>query len=300
MVFQAYIDDSYTPDGAFVLAGYVASAAAWAQFSKAWEELLPTLPRSARGKSGKPRFKMAEMQRFLDRIPPFYKVIEDHALLSVSCKLDMAALERAKQHIWSDNTTLVWGPPSDPFWVAFSMLVTKFHEIRYEYQSIVDRIPLDKKVDFYFDEHSGGATQMAMDWEDGYVNRAAPGIRALYGAMPRFESDECFMPLQAADFWAWWVREGYENGTLSQYLSGDFGHWRGKAITAINMEIQEDQLAENLISKIKTDMPIGLLANIYDDRVYPRTPIREIPSISRKSRSALLNGLRRVLKPRRD
>jgi hypothetical protein len=33
MVLQAFIDDSYTPNGVFVLGGYVASAEAWAELS---------------------------------------------------------------------------------------------------------------------------------------------------------------------------------------------------------------------------------------------------------------------------
>ena len=41
MVFQAFIDDSYTPDGEFVLAGHVATAESWVAFAKEWEELLP-------------------------------------------------------------------------------------------------------------------------------------------------------------------------------------------------------------------------------------------------------------------
>jgi hypothetical protein len=73
MVLQAYFDDSYTENGTFVLAGYVASVAAWAAFSQEWEALLPTLPATARGHSGKLRFKMSEMQRYLDRVPLFIR-----------------------------------------------------------------------------------------------------------------------------------------------------------------------------------------------------------------------------------
>ena len=40
MVFKAFIDDSSTPGGEFVLAGHVANAEEWAEFTKEWEELL--------------------------------------------------------------------------------------------------------------------------------------------------------------------------------------------------------------------------------------------------------------------
>jgi hypothetical protein len=180
------------------------------------------------------------------------------------------------------------------------MLIIKFHQIRYEYQSVADLLPLDKKVDFYFDDQSGGATQIAMDWET-YRERAPREIRELYGAMPRFESDEHFMPLQAADFWAWWVREGYETEALAQYQSGDFGSWRGTMpISSIGIEITEDQLVENLISKIKTDMGIGILSNFYDERTTPRNEIREMPRIERMSRSSMFSFIGRMFRKRRD
>ena len=293
MVFQTYIDDSWTEDGVFVLAGYVASVEAWASFSKEWEKLLPT---TMRGANGTFRFKMSEMQYYLDRVPPFYKLIEDRVLMSISCKIDIADLRRAKQRIWSDNTTIIWGVADDPYWITLSMLVRKFHEIRYEWQIIADVLPLDSKVDFYFDCHSGATAQMMLDWEI-YLERAPAQIRELYGAMPRFESDEKFLPLQAADFWAWWMRRGYENGEWERYIFGDFGAWKGsKVILPVNITISEDQIVENMISKMKTDMAIGMLVNLYDAKVRP--PRNAIPAIQRVPRSTMFAMLRRLLRRR--
>jgi hypothetical protein len=36
MVFQAFVDDSYTDDASYVLAGYVAEAESWAKFAFDW------------------------------------------------------------------------------------------------------------------------------------------------------------------------------------------------------------------------------------------------------------------------
>jgi hypothetical protein len=80
MILQAVIDDSYDPDGVYVLAGYIASAEAWAEFSREWEELLPLVPMN---RSEVRRFKMAEMATSEDRmvhVPAFYRVIEDICL----------------------------------------------------------------------------------------------------------------------------------------------------------------------------------------------------------------------------
>jgi hypothetical protein len=298
VVLQAYIDDSYTANSSFVLAGYVASAAAWAAFSKDWEALFPLLPPSARGASGKPRFKMSEMRHYPDRIPPFYKAIEDHVLLRLSCKVNISDVDQAKRRIWSDNIRIHWGPPSDPFWIAFGTLVTQFYRLHYEHKGIADTLPPGEKVDFYFDEHSGGAAQVMLDWEEYFVKKAPQEVRDLYGAMPRFESDEVFMPLQAADFWAWWVREGYETGALHQYMEGDFVGWRAtKKIPTINIEITQDGIVENLIYKIKSISGLdGMIANIYDETVKPRNRDSEIPSLTRAPRSTLRSRAQQILR----
>jgi hypothetical protein len=90
VVFEAYMDDSVTPGGTFVLGGYVASAGAWAEFSKERELLLPLATRS---KGGRFRFKMSEMTRRMDDVRAFYTVIEKFVALKLSCKIDIADLE---------------------------------------------------------------------------------------------------------------------------------------------------------------------------------------------------------------
>src|ERR1700720_970815 len=92
VVLQAYIDESYRPDGFFVMAGYIATAEAWAKFSSEWE---PLLPQATRNKEGKYRFKMREMRQFMERVPAFYRVIEENVLASVSLYYRYGDLRRA-------------------------------------------------------------------------------------------------------------------------------------------------------------------------------------------------------------
>jgi len=78
MVFQAFIDDSYTPDGEFVLAGHVATAESWVAFAKEWEELLPF---GTIAPNGKFHFKMSEMAALperMERLPAFWRAIQNH------------------------------------------------------------------------------------------------------------------------------------------------------------------------------------------------------------------------------
>jgi hypothetical protein len=213
VVLQAAIDDSYTDGGACVLGGYAATAESWAAFSKEWEELLPSALRG--GPRNIHRFKMKEMARRLDRVPPFYRVIEKHVLLGISCKIDAGDLQRARNRIWSDNVSLFWGSFSDVYWMSVSGLLGMFHEFRLSSPAMEKLLPLDQKVDFYFDKQSDSG-ELIDQW-DTFNENQPQAIRELYGEVPRFKDDEEFLPLQAADFWAWWVRSGYENGNLSRY-----------------------------------------------------------------------------------
>jgi hypothetical protein len=291
MVLQAAIDESYTEGGVFVLAGYIASAEAWARFSKEWEILLPT---STRGPRGKYRFKMNEMINYIDKVPPFYRVIEDHVIMSVSLKINLDDFARAKSRIWSDNTYIVWGPPSDPHWFAAAMLLSKFHRVRYEDQKMVDWLPPDKKVDFYFDNRSGSG--VLLDFWDEFLDSEPKEIRELYGAQPRFENDEEFPPLQAADFWAWWVREGYESGKLENYTAGDFGAWKEtRHVRHALLAMSEDDIAEELINQIQRSAAPGLQINIYDEHHAPRK--NEMPNIT-ANRSTIIRTLKHMIKKR--
>jgi hypothetical protein len=58
MVLQAFIDESYSNDGTYVLAGYIASVEEWASFSREWQELLPY---GTLDKDDQFHFKMSEM-----------------------------------------------------------------------------------------------------------------------------------------------------------------------------------------------------------------------------------------------
>jgi hypothetical protein len=100
MVLQAFIDESCSEGGGFVLGGYIAPVEAWAEFSKEWELLLPS---TMRGNNGKHRFKMSEMARHMDRVPPFYRVIEKYASMSVFCRINIGDLRRATDRIWVED-----------------------------------------------------------------------------------------------------------------------------------------------------------------------------------------------------
>jgi hypothetical protein len=250
VVLQAFVDDSYTQNGTFVLAGYIASAEAWVNFSKDWEQLLPL---TNRGPSGKWRFKMREMARRMRDVIPFHRVIEQHALIAISCKINLIDLARAKSSILAENVSIDWGFMDNPFWLSIQCLMDMFHKARAAHSDhpvFGNLLPLDQKVDFYFDDHTKKRAILGA-WDDYLLNRG-DDVRGLYGVTPRFENDEEFMPLQAADFWAWLVRKGYENGTIQQLQAGDFGEWTAsKLIPSLAISFSEDELCVDLVKIVR-------------------------------------------------
>jgi hypothetical protein len=263
MVLQAFIDESVSEGGTFVLAGYIATAEAWADFSKEWEELLPT---TTKGKSGRYRFKMSEMARYMDRVPPFYEVIRRYAVFALSCKIDIGELRRAIARIDNPNGSIDFGKIADPYFFCFRALMDTFHNNRIinEGAEYVQKIlPLDQQIDFYFDDHTAKSAIVPM-WE-GYMVSREDEFRDLYGAVPRFENDEVFMPLQAADFWAWWARKGYDESRFEDIRRGDFGAWQAKGIDGFAITFDEEQIVDVLMGMARASQEIlGTSIPIYD------------------------------------
>jgi Protein of unknown function (DUF3800) len=252
VVLQAFIDDSYNPDGVFVLGGYIATAEAWASFSKAWEELLPYGTLTRRGKY---HFKMAEMAMNaarMARVSAFYRVIEAHILGYVSCKIDISDLNDIHLRLRVGSLPLLkWGMLRSPYYVAFRGLLDMFHRHR---DKMTAAIPLDEKIDFYFDNQSEKGALIAT-W-DRYMMDRPEDVRKHFGATPRFEDDEDFLPLQAADFWAWWVRKWYTEGTPEKIDRCDFGVFRGgeKSLLRMKISFNRVQLSEAIRSMLRTGL----------------------------------------------
>lgn len=255
MTLQAVIDDSSEPDGVYVLAGYIASAEAWAEFSREWEELLPFAPLS---RSGARRFKMAQMAASEDRmahIPAFYRVIERHVLASVSAKINVADLRRVQARIFLPDTVIDWGVYANPYFVTFRCLMDMFHIHRLK---MTELITADQKIDFYFDNQSDKRAIVEM-W-DTYIKERPEEVQKFYGAAPSFKDDEEFLPLQAADFWAWWVRKWYQDGTPEKILHWDFDAIepaRKRKFLRIEIAFDQDQLAITMMRVLRNQIGPG-------------------------------------------
>ena len=176
MVFQAFIDDSYKPEGVYVLAGHIASAEVWGRFSQEWEELLPY---GTRATDGGFHFKANEMMNNperAERVGAFYRLIENSDLVSISCKINISDLNKAKDRLWVFGNRIDWGPFTDPFFFTFRALIDCVHSHRRTMPSL----PQDDKIDFIFDDQS--QKSMIISAWDKFLENRDPAVREMFGA----------------------------------------------------------------------------------------------------------------------
>jgi hypothetical protein len=132
---------------------------------------------------------------------------------------------------------------TNPYFYCFRVLIDNICLNRDK----VPTIPIDEKVDFYFDER----TEKKIIWSawDETVEKAEEWQRKFFGSAPRFEDDSEFLPLQAADYWAWWVRKWYEeeNSDLPEKMRNfNFGSWQGKKRPLVAINNRLEQIVERL------------------------------------------------------
>lgn len=259
MTIQAYIDDSYDRNGVYVLAGCIGSSESWAAFSDEWSKMLPNW--GVLNNNNKYHFKMSEMNATperLARVPTFLATMEKHILGYVSAKINIAELKRAQVRIAVPGIAIDW-TEYDPFFVTFRALLDMFH---IERKNMIEMLG-EEKIDFYFDDQSQKNRIIAM-W-DNYIKNRPEEIRNYYGETPRFENDGDFLPLQAADLLAWWVRKMYAEETPEKIRTLDFGTFKpakNRKLLRIEISYNEEQLVTVLKRIVRTQLGPNHL--IYD------------------------------------
>ena len=81
---------------------------------------------------------------------------------------------------------------------------------------MIEYLPTGSTVDFYFDEQTGENSAIWANW-NVYLSNQPDEMREKYGRKPRFEKDHVFLPLQAADFAAWYARIYHRRGGLGYF-----------------------------------------------------------------------------------
>jgi hypothetical protein len=247
--YQAFLDESHSShtDEEFVLGGYVQTAEVWASFAHDWELQLPF---GVKDKYGKLQFHMTEMKERMSDVKLFSDVIDKHNLLPVSFRMNLPNFRRAisivEERFQLHQITVGWERWNDPYYFSFRHFLDQFHVLRSE-PDMSFIVPPTEKIDFYFDRRS----EQVPILEAWSVVRATMSEEeeARFGENPRFENKQDFLGLQAADFWAWWVRKWYEEDDSeipTKLRSMDFGTWRGKKRPCLVTSISEEYIVEAL------------------------------------------------------
>lgn len=201
LMLQAYMDESEQGDY-FVLAGYVASVPAWAAFSDEWHALLH------HGSHHFPRldeFKMSEMhdtEARMEMVPWFYRVIEKYVEFGLEMVIPVSVVRSEYENIewpeWMDRPERY----KNPYLIAFRGL---FDGLR----SFGSDLGIAEKVDFIFDKRLHDDDLCREAWSEMSKDQ---GFKDLCGEDPQFRDSKLNLPLQAADFIAYWAREWAKKG----------------------------------------------------------------------------------------
>ena len=255
MNLQAFIDES--EDGEyFVLAGYAASPARWRDFSIEWERRL----RYAKlGPNNVRRFKMNEMAAGrMDDVVTFYRVIEEFAELAVSVVFKPAYLTSALHRITFPGKLITWGGWSNPYLLGFRVLTDIINRRRDDISQVLRP---NEKIDFIFDERRVEKENIVRVW-DRIIEQLPMEHAVLYGNTPSFENDEEYLPLQAADFWAWWVRR-WAIQYPESHISGEFPwNYNREKPPRLMITFSEEGLIDYLVAETANILPSGTSFNI--------------------------------------
>lgn len=256
LVLQAFIDESFD-DRVFVLGGYIASAETWAEFSEEWESILEY---ALRGGDGDWRFKMVEMAQTAERIErsiAFFNIIKKFGLniTSISVAFRIADHRKALERIYCLNAFIDFGDYKNPYIVALSCLLLHLCEKR---TGVLGDIFGDEKIDFIFDEREGERSIVTSAWDR--ISVQPEQMRRHFGATPRFERDEEFLPLQAADMLCWWTRELFGDNAENKSIKGvGFGFTKAEEniqMRSIRISMNEDEIASSILSIFRRLQPV--------------------------------------------
>jgi len=208
MSLQAYFDDSGSEpqSSVFLLAGYIAKADGWREFTDRWQACLDEAPGAAYFKSAeafnlRDEFSLAKgwTRALRDaRVIALSKIIADHCLFSVSAAIrhqDFADTVKALPMFSGERTkandhpyTYLWFHLISELWMHSPML------------------GVPGPCDFIFDEQLGFQEEAHRYWailKEAMSRPPAPPWLDWVGSDPIFRDDKTFRPLQAADLCAW-------------------------------------------------------------------------------------------------
>lgn len=185
---QAYIDDSTEAGSVLVLAGYIATVPQWVTFTEMWQRALNGFP-------GTGPFKMNKLKQkhHRPRVELHYSIIEQ----TVSGGVCIAVPIDSFKKVCAEFSV---GPRySNPYYMAWILTISVFRQFYTEANwtsSVEITFDIQKEENFVTE-----AWHLLKEKQNGDTD---PIKKA-----PRFKDDKEVLPLQAADFLAWWARKAW-------------------------------------------------------------------------------------------
>jgi hypothetical protein len=223
--FTSTVAATGAPD-VLVLAGYIAPARVWIDFSNDWKERLDH--------ARMPFFKMNEMAQSperLERAAWFYRTIEEHEIAAaISCVVRTSDLVRIVRSIEWPSYMRDTDAFENPYYFAFRAIIDCLAQHQ-------ERLKLDEPIDFVFDED--GEKKHTLKYFDRMKWFSSPQIKRLLGNRPIYRNDSTTPQLQAADLYAWWIRKWELDGVKDAVEKLPFPWTVRKQIPRLNMEFSE-------------------------------------------------------------
>jgi len=216
---QAVIDDSGSEPQSrfFILAGFAAPASGWIGFVSDWKAALAEPP-------GLAYFKMTEAANFGgqfsrskgwneanrdDRLITLTRVIKKHASIRIQAGVRNDHFEQYIRSLPAPERRMIIESPYGLLFMQIILAMATFG----------DRIGIQEPCDFIFDEQGPFGAEALANWPTfrGLLNNSSRSdLSKFVGSTPIFQNDKQFLPLQAADLYAWHLRRHYSR---NQFLT---------------------------------------------------------------------------------
>jgi hypothetical protein len=182
------------------LAGFIATAEKWAEFSEQWAQHLSSSPRIG-------HFKMAEAVKLngefrfwkpetRDRkLEGFISILRRFAQRAINVVIDLPAYEE-------QIAPYLLQPMSSPYFMgAYTILSGVCLDV-------LDEIGRSEKIELIFDQQAIFAPRMRAWYPlvKDLIEHSSPELQGMLPLTPIFKDDKEFLPLQASDVIAWLFR----------------------------------------------------------------------------------------------
>ena len=234
MIIQPVIDDSGNGESpVFVLAGFVLSVYMWIVFADQWRSILDATRKIEYFKMKEAehlcgQFKGFSVRQRDDKVKALTSLIMDHKPLALRHVTPQEAYERNFKGRFAKKTDY-------PYFLSYYGVIGTL--LRYQ---IENGWHLDDTSDFVFDEQGSESDFVQSGWSTA-VDLLDEEWKPLIGARPDHRDDKLFLPLQAADLFAWHIRRSY----WEQYRGSNFDdpNWkRLKSLPCAKEEWDEERL----------------------------------------------------------